>query len=453
MALDIQAPNLSGLAALASGGPGNLNLQPAGALGLQAYQMRQQANANAQQAALGRMQLQQQGELGLRAHITQNRALDLQAAEARMQGREMSLREKQLAMQGGQFQEELGLKRDAMGMENAQFQTTVDMKKKALEEEASQRNLAKLLDQKAETLHKKGAMAAYTLMSIKDAETPEMAHQIRLTALQEAFEKGDITSEQQKQLAKVPISQFGNFLKKTIIEVGMAKEWKDMNPEPKTKGRKPGTTTSTTTDEDGNVVSFTSSPTTPVTTEAQKKVVDKDFQSAQIKILTEDFDPLYLTKAGQGQASISAAAEKYKGIPIVGDVTEFAASSLTGKSPEQRAEFLKKQTSYMNTMNQLFDAYKHDITGAGAGPEEIEGLRKSFLNGEMSPSQFIGALNQARTKALDEANVNKNLLNTGVNTTPSSPSEDMSGIDPGRLKHLMDNGVDRAQAIKYLKGK
>lgn len=85
----------------------------------------------------------------------------------------------------------------------------------------------------------------------------------------------------------------------------------------------------------------------------------------------------YLTYGGKLEAGAYALADK-AGVPL---------------SDEQKG-IVKGKTEFTNSVKQLFNQYRKEITGAAASVQELKDLRDSLLNTEMSPVQFQAAYDQ-----------------------------------------------------------
>ena len=418
MAIDIQAPNLSGLTAIA-GKSAPLNLTPTGALGLQALQQRQANEAALRASALEKMQLQQQGELALRSQNIQRQALALQAQQQDRQGllanREIELKQKQLGMQGSQFQDEMGLKQQQLAQQGMLGQGALDVDKQRLFQEQQRDMMAKLMSDKKEAIQEKGAFASYGLIAMKQAKSPEEAAQIRTAILDEAVAKKYMSPEEAKRNAQIPISQFNIGLGAQLINIGAAKDYKDAMDANKPQHPSGQTIIK---QADGTEI-IMNEPTKSVTSEVQKDLKDRELALQKLAPIRNEFKENYFTYKGQADVGMSKIAEKSEGIPGLEFITDKVAGAMTGKDKKERAAEIRDMTKYVNAVEQFFQGdYRKPITGAGAGLDEIKDLRRNFINGEMSPSEFAGALDQVVQKYTSEAEFNKNILKEGLDVSP-----------------------------------
>lgn len=433
MSLNINPPNFSGLS---SPNVTNLNLTVPGALGLQAYQVRSEEELKQAQMQLARedairragldnMQIKQQGELGLRQDQRERQKLGLLESqmkdEVSMNNRKLDLAEQQsngmlrskdLAQQLKEQQriDNISIKQLGLRQKDQHHRDNLGTDQQKLMLEYQKQVMSKLKDEKKETLKEKGAHASYMLMSLENAKTPEEANQISNMAINEAVEKGYVTKEQAKYFSKLPISLRKEELKKQIINFGVASEHVAMN---KQKGAEGSTKV---TLSDGTVIE-SQGLTKANETEAQKKVMSTEKDLSELGNLRKEFQEKYFTKKGQFQNWSSKAAEEWKGVPIMEQGAEALASFTTGKDPEARKKDIREHTKYANAVEQFFFKFQHDISGAAVAKDEVARLKEAYINGNMSPSEFQGALDQVISKTVGENEFNKHILGEGLNVS------------------------------------
>ncbi len=450
MTIDVQQPNYAGLVALA-GKNAALNIAPTGALGLQALQQSQANQASMRDDAARRVALQQQGQLGLLSNHTQNRALDIQAQQQQRQGllaqNELGLKQQQLGMQNSQFQDEMGFKKDQLNQQGAEHEQDADLKNRILAEDTAKRQMAELLAEKKEQIQEKGAFASYGLLAISGAESTEEANQIRSEILKEAGSKGFMKPEEIKAASQMPISQFQNGLKYKLMQYGQVNEYKAMVDTQKPAADKSGTQIQM--DANGNIASINVSPTMASKTKTEETINDRSQALLKLGELQKNFDPSYFTNLKQGENWLSKQAEVNKGIPLVGTGLDKAAEMVSGKKSEDRAADIQKFTDYANSVEQFFNqTYKQPMTGAAVGEEELKKLRSGYLSGDMSASEYKGALDQLIRKYAGEAEYNKNYLRKGVDVTPGP-----SVTDDGLRQYFKQHGKSDAEIDTWFKNR
>lgn len=443
MALDLAPSNFAGLAALASGGSGNLNLTVPGALGLQGLQIGNQNAASVRDAAIQQMQIRQQAETALRQQQIARQELAQQGQYQQgllgQAARGQDIQQQGQMLDADQNAAQLGFQQQQLAQQGALGQGQLDVEKQKLAQDQMAKEMAKLLDEKKEKLQEKGAYVATSLMAIKQAKTPEEAQMIRNEIVNTAESNEYITKEMARALKKAPLSQFTNFLTQQAMTLDAVKNYKEMMDADK----KQSDGYSKVVMPDGTVVE-TMSPTKAVETEVMKDIKTKDLATQQLQMLEKDFKPEYFTDKSQLDAWISGQAERKKGLPLLEQTTEFLANTLTGKAPKQREAFISERKSYFNKVDQMYNTYKKEITGQAAGEKELEQIKNSFINGEMSPSEFKGALEQVVTKYKSETEYNKSILNNGINTSPD---------DAGMRQFFKQNGKSDAEIDAWFKSR
>ncbi len=444
MAIDVQQPNLAGLAAIA-GKSAPLNIAPTGALGLQALQQRQAQEASLRADALAKAQMMQQGQLAMGSQGIQQQAMDLQAQQQARQGLldqgNLDMRQQEFTQKGAQDAAQNAYSQQQLAQQGAIGQGAVDVDKMKLVLD-QQKQMAELIKgNKKQEVQEKGAFASYALMAMKGAKTPEEAQQIRTEILREGLDKGFYDKDQVKQAASLPLSQFTALAQSELIKYGVAKEYHDTQDA--AKGPQAGSHIEF--NPDGTLASISVDPTLAAKTKAQETVNDRSQALEKLGEMKRDFDPKWFSRLNQSQIWLSKQAELNKGIPGLEGATEAAASYLTGKDKEKRAEDIGKATSYMNAVEQFFNqSYKQPMTGAAVGKEELKGLRAGYLSGDMSPSEYVGALEQLIHKYTGESEFNKNFLKKGSDVTSSE--------NEGLRQYFKQNGKTNAEIDAYFKG-
>jgi len=440
MALDISPPNYSGLAGLASQGPRNIDLTVPGALGLQALQITNAHNAANQQAALEQERIQSQNQQALMQRDYQNRMLQQQGLLAQS---DQNLKAQQLAQQGQLGQGELDYKNNYMDMMGQYRQDEINARNQATAVAQSKVDMQRLLTQNKQDIQDRGAFASYGLLALNQAKTPDEAAQIKNELLSEATSKGYLSEDESKAAAQMPLSQFKNSLSYKIMQYGQVKQYKDM-----VEANKPASTAATQIfDPTTGKLVYSSSPETPAaTTETQKDLQDRELGLQQLGQIRDNFKSNYFTYPGQAALWASKQAEKLQGIPGLGSAADLAAGAATGMDTNQRADYIRNATDYLNGVEQFFNKYRKEITGAAAGEKELADLKKSSLNEDMSPSELMGALDQLVSKYTSDAEFKKNVLNKGLNTTPGTSP------DSGLINYLKQKGYSDDMINQALQG-
>lgn len=423
MSIQINPVDFRGFALGAVGTP---QLPQVGALGLQAIQsiMSQQDSA-ANRAAQERMnmaRIRSSDEAMLRQNGLERARLDQQNSQFQQS---LDMDRNKLALLKSQRLAENAMAAEQMGQEYSLNSQKIDLavveqeykKWKSTQENAQEGlklEMSQLKDKKAEEIGMMGAFATSARLAMDQVNSPADARAMQLSILDEAARNKYITAEQAKQMGSMPISSFKNALDFKIMQLDKVSEYKSMYDlqHPKEKGNGGMEIVA----PDGTVIKM-QGLTTPTQTENQKNLITNEKNSTQFDQLEKDYDPAFFTYKNQAGAKLSKEAEKTSDIPVVGAATDLLANTVTGMDKEQRGQFLEKRTKYMNNLEQMFNSYKHEITGAAAGEKEIDMIRKSVLNGEMSPSEAKGALEQIKEKYKAESDLYKKNLGQGLDVS------------------------------------
>ena len=115
----------------------------------------------------------------------------------------------------------------------------------------------------------------------------------------------------------------------------------------------------------------------------QKGVLDAYDNLAKLDAITDNFDRSYFTSFGVGKASVGAALDRTFGLSPEDDITGTVAYNA------ERAVAVQQ-------IDMLFNQYRKEITGAAAAVQELERLKKSYLNTERGPEATEAVLNELK---------------------------------------------------------
>lgn len=443
MAIQINPVDFRGFAL---GGVGTPQLPQVGALGLQAAQsVMSQQSAAADRAAQERMnmaRIRSSDEAMLRQNIMERNKLGQQNDQF---NKSLGLDKNKLALLKSQNLAENAMKAEQMGKEYDLSSQKIDLAKveqeynkwKSTQENARENlklEMIQLKEKKTEEIQTMGAFATTARLSMDKVKDPADARTLQLSILDDAVKSKYITADQAKQMRSMPVSSFKNALDFKIMQLDKVAEYKAMNDiqNPKEKGKSSGGGMEIIA-PDGTVVKM-QGLNTPVQGKLQQDVLDKEKGLSQFEEIEKGYDPDYFTYRNQKGAGAASVAQKSKGIPLIEQGAEALAGVLTGKTKEERAEFLSKRKAYMNGVEQMFNTYKKEITGAAAGEKEIEQIRNSFINGDLSPSEFKGALEQIVDRYKSESTQAKKALGSGLDIGTSQPTIRKYNPSTGRLE-------------------
>lgn len=179
----------------------------------------------------------------------------------------------------------------------------------------------------------------------------------------------------------------------------------------------------------------------PGTPEFEKRWSEAKKSGGQNISLTVDNGKQDMTKATesdvQGQildaekemSSLNSIASKYSAdfLTYKGRVKAFAGRQFDRAGVESElTSFNAKRTAFKNEVNQFFNKYKKEITGAAAGEQEMIDLRNSIFNENLGPEEFMAAYNQFMEKARKNYELNKRTARTGVDVAVDPKYKDMN---------------------------
>jgi hypothetical protein len=153
-------------------------------------------------------------------------------------------------------------------------------------------------------------------------------------------------------------------------------------------------------------------------TDQQKGLMQMQKDYTALGDIEKTFDKTYLTTKGAQDLWVSKKAERLQGYPVVGGIAEKAADVFTGMDKKERSGYLLKGTEFLNQTEQFFQRYRKHITGAQAALKELAELRRTFLSGDMSQSEFKGAINSIKSRYTADMELGKEALSQGVEITP-----------------------------------
>lgn len=172
---------------------------------------------------------------------------------------------------------------------------------------------------------------------------------------------------------------------------------------------------------------------------------------SNLRSLAARVDDKFLTFEGKIRAGISRLKDK-----------------LGIKLTKEEAEFLKLRKRFMIQVNQIFNAYRKEITGAAASVQELKGLKESIINGDLGPAEFRATLAQMMEKTQRLQRLQRKILREGVRgqvvrgrdfrkegseAALELDSLFLNGLDDdpeAREAELIDKGLTQEEAIQKM---
>ena len=159
---------------------------------------------------------------------------------------------------------------------------------------------------------------------------------------------------------------------------------------------------------------------------AQEKVTTAMDNLARLREIRTTFDPQFLTYLGQGRQALLRTKER---------------AGVTLDPSEQQSVGQYRQFS--EGVDQFFNQYRKDITGAAAAVSELSSLKDAILNKDLSPTEFIASFDRLVNESTRTINIQNALLEQGL--SPSSKAFQQQADQlflSGRNKNYMQRGTE-----------
>lgn len=135
----------------------------------------------------------------------------------------------------------------------------------------------------------------------------------------------------------------------------------------------------------------------PVIKDIAKSIVNNESNLSKLERIGEQYIPSFLTYGGKIKSALSGIKSK-------------AGADL---SPEE-IKFVGDRRKFIQNINQLFNAYRKEITGAAASVQELESLKKAMLSEDLSPVEFQAAYDEFRSELRRANRLNRRILREGI---------------------------------------
>lgn len=137
--------------------------------------------------------------------------------------------------------------------------------------------------------------------------------------------------------------------------------------------------------------------TTATKSSVQKDIVGLESQLTDLKTIRSSFEKDFLTYGG-----------KLKGVTLR---TLSKAGADIGPEGKQ---FVGRMRVFQEKVEQFFNAYRKEITGAQAAIKELQMLRKSVLNKDLAPDEFAFSLDNAISLIERQMSLKKTIMDQGI---------------------------------------
>ena len=129
----------------------------------------------------------------------------------------------------------------------------------------------------------------------------------------------------------------------------------------------------------------------------QEKIINATNTLARLDRIKQLVKPEYFTY----QSALSAKFDRVK-------------SKLGGKLSKEDINNIQGRRRLMNNINQEFNQYRKEITGAAAAIAELEMLKESFINEDLSYPEFISAFDEYQMKQRRALEIAQDIVKNGI---------------------------------------
>lgn len=159
---------------------------------------------------------------------------------------------------------------------------------------------------------------------------------------------------------------------------------------------------------DGTSITITDGrqqPTKETVTKTQGSLIGLMESMNKMDAIADAYADRQLGFAAQAKGKALELRDKLSGVPGVGAMAKLSDEDKT---------FLAQRTQFVQNVERLFNQYRKEITGAGASNFELESLRRSFINMDLSPTQFRAAYAGLRRQMQEDIATQQSMLKNGI---------------------------------------
>ncbi|MDQ8200691.1 hypothetical protein QEH56_21165 [Pelagicoccus enzymogenes] len=165
----------------------------------------------------------------------------------------------------------------------------------------------------------------------------------------------------------------------------------------------------------------------------EQKLMTFREQLQMLDQLDANFDPNALTYKGKLSNAFMAVKEK-------------AGMQLSPEEQEKQASIIR----FTQGIEQLFNAYRKEITGAAASVQELDRLKASMINKDLGPTQFKAAYDQFRNQIQQGMTLYSNMLENGVSPETAARAVDEQFKASKPEESAMDLNTGTGEALPKL---
>ena len=128
----------------------------------------------------------------------------------------------------------------------------------------------------------------------------------------------------------------------------------------------------------------------------EKQITSNRQQLDQVNQVYDNWDDTMFTYKGKAERALAQVADK------------------AGVASEGQKEILNKRQTLQAGIATLFNAYRKAVTGAAASDVELQRLKKTYLNEDMSPEEARAARDNITRALIRDTEVHADMLKSGI---------------------------------------
>ena len=157
-------------------------------------------------------------------------------------------------------------------------------------------------------------------------------------------------------------------------------------------------------------------------------------QLAELDLIGDQFSNDYLTVFGAAAAKAGGVLDK---LGAAGEFVDDVSQKIFGT--KDLTEFNAKRRNFRNNVDQFFQQYRIEVTGAQAAIKELEMLRNIVLNPDLGPTAFKEVWQDFVAKAEEGLRQHQQFLREGIPVGPQ-PSI-LRSLEPGESQLMEIDGI------------
>jgi len=177
----------------------------------------------------------------------------------------------------------------------------------------------------------------------------------------------------------------------------------------------------------------------------EQNIIDDSVLLTNLDKLDGQMKPEFLTLGGRAKAALLKGAD-YAGVNL---------------SPGN-VDYISQRRAAEETVGQVWNAYRQQVTGASASDSELVRLQKTTLNPDLGPSEFAASLKNFRDAVAIRLRIHRKVLREGLSLRPEEQGQMVADLAAqgeqarspadriARLRDLKSRNLTPKQALDQL---